>query len=347
MNTSSIKIAEHTKKEKRSSPIIKVYVKSIVSYGPDIKCYEVSEVNRNDLPSFEPGSHIDVHVPGGDLGVRQYSLCSDPKEKAYYRFAVQREAAGRGGSRAIFERVALNSEISISQPRNNFPLRTTARRHLLLSGGIGITPMISMIFELERQGKDYLIHHCARSPESTAFLDLLEPLVAKGRAFIHWDNGDPANGLNLSAALKEFEDGTHLYYCGPPGFMEAVSTASVHWPSDSVHREYFSPTVNPTNLNSLGSGNSEYGFGPPFQVKIASTGKVIDVPNDRSILSVLRDHGIEIEAQCELGVCGTCRTGYLAGDPDHRDFVLEADEQSCQMTLCCSRSKSPLLVLDL
>jgi vanillate O-demethylase ferredoxin subunit len=252
-----------------------------------------------------------------------------------------------GGSKAIFERLALHSEVIISRPRNNFALRLAAHRHLLLSGGIGITPMISMVLELQRQGTDFMLHYCTRSPERTAFLEILEPLVEKGRAAIHWDAGDPSKGLDLHAALKDPQTGTHLYYCGPPGFMSAVAAASAHWPSGSVHREYFTPLID--NLDPAGGApeSVENGFGPPFRVKIASTRQVIDVPSERSVLSVLREHGLEVEAQCELGVCGTCRTRYLEGEPDHRDFVLEPDKQSGEMTLCCSRSKSPLLVLDL
>jgi vanillate O-demethylase ferredoxin subunit len=324
-----------------------VRVQSVVSYGSDINCYEVTDPGGRDLPDFQAGSHIDVEVPGEVSRVRQYSLCSDPRDRTRYRFAVQREMSGRGGSKAIFERLALHSEVIISRPRNNFALRLAADRHLLLSGGIGITPMISMVLELQRQGSDFMLHYCTRSPERTAFLEILEPLVAKGRAAIHWDDGDPSKGLDLHVALKDPQTGTHLYYCGPPGFMSAVAAASAHWPSGSVHREYFTPSVDNLDPAAGAPESVENGFGPPFRVKIASTGQVIDVPSERSVLSVLREHGFEVEAQCELGVCGTCRTRYLEGEPDHRDFVLEPDEQSREMTLCCSRSKSPLLVLDL
>ncbi len=347
MTLSAIQEPQYETEPGLSPSTFKVRVQSVVSYGSDIRCYEVTDPEGRDLPEFEPGSHIDVHVPGKTLGVRQYSLCSDPRDRTCYRFAVQREVNGRGASKKIVESLAPGSELTISRPRNNFPLRAAARRHLLLAGGIGITPMISMVLELQRQGSEFTLHYCARSPERTAFLDVLRPLVANGRAEIHWDDGDPSKGLDLHAALEDPQQGTHLYYCGPAGFMSAVAAASAHWPGGSVHREYFTPVVNDPGLSASDCDSAECGFGPPFQVKIASTGHVIDVPSDRSVLSVLRDHGFEIEAQCELGVCGTCRTSYLEGEPDHRDFVLETDEQEREMTLCCSRSKSPLLVLDL
>jgi len=322
-----------------TSPTLKVRVQSVTSFGSDIRCYEVTDAQGEDLPEFQAGSHIDVHVPDATLGVRQYSLCSDPRDRNCYRFAVQREINGRGGSKRIFEGLVPGLELTISRPRNNFPLQDTARRHLLLAGGIGVTPMISMVLELQRQGGDFMLHYCARSPERTAFLETLRPLVENGLVAVHWDGGDPSKGLDLRTVLKEPPPGTHLYYCGPPGFMSAVAAASAHWPGESVHREYFAPVSEPKFTDG--------GFGPPFLVKIASTGRIVEVPSDRSVLSVLRDHGIQIEAQCELGVCGTCRTRYLEGEPDHRDFVLEADEQNREMTVCCSRSKSLLLVLDL
>lgn len=330
-----------------TSPTLKVRVQSVTSHGSDIRCYEVTDPEGKDLPEFQAGSHIDVHVPGTTSSVRQYSLCSDPRDRSRYCFAVQREVNGRGGSKKIFESLAPDSELIISRPRNNFPLRSTARRHLLLAGGIGITPMISMVLEMQRWGGDFTLHYCARSPDRTAFLETLRHLVENGLAEIHWDGGDPTKGLDLRALLKEAPSGTHLYYCGPPGFMSSVAAASAHWPGESVHREYFAPVVNDRSPAVSQPEATEGGFGPPFRVKIASTGRIVEVPSDRSVLSVLRDHGIQIEAQCELGVCGTCRTRYLEGEPDHRDFVLETDEQNRVMTVCCSRSKSPLLVLDL
>jgi vanillate O-demethylase ferredoxin subunit len=329
---------------------MRVRVRSIMPHGPDINCYEVVDSGGGKLPAFEPGSHIDVSIPGEDFGVRQYSLCGDPQDCNCYRFAVQRELNGRGGSKAIFDRVKVGTNLTISQPRNNFALHPTASHHLLVAGGIGITPMISMLHHLKKRDADFTLHYCTRSPERTAFQDLLQPLIAEGRVFLHWDNGDPAKGLNLTETLKDYQAGTHLYYCGPPGFMGAVAAACSHWPTGTTHREYFTPSANDPGIavsepDGVDAVDGE--LGPPFQVKIASTGDVYDIPSNKSVLNVLRDHGVQIETQCELGVCGTCRTRYLEGEPDHRDFVLEADEHKREMTICCSRSKSPLLVLDL
>lgn len=332
-----------------SAPLL-VRVRSVTSHGPHINCYTVVDPAGSELPSFEPGSHIDISVPGGKLGVRQYSLCGDPLDRSHYSFAVQREQNGRGGSNAIFEQLKPGVDISVSAPRNKFPLCTSARHHLLLAGGIGITPMISMLHSLRRAGDNFTLHYCTRSRDRTAFLDVLEPLIAERRVFLHWDDGDPTKGLDLKEALRVNEPGTHLYYCGPPGFMAAVATASAHWPAEAVHREYFTPSVNDPGIEA-GRGDETGGttdlFGPAFQVKIASTGQLLDIPSDRTMLHVLREHGFEIDTQCELGVCGTCRTRYLEGEADHRDFVLELEEHEREITVCCSRAKSRLLVLDL
>jgi vanillate O-demethylase ferredoxin subunit len=330
--------------------LLEVRVHAIIPQGPDINCYEVIASAGGKLPAFEPGSHIDVSIPGGNLGVRQYSLCGDPQDRSRYRFAVQREKDGRGGSKAMFDSVNVGTHLIISPPRNNFPLRPDASRHLLLAGGIGITPMIAMLHYMMRERIDFTLHYCTRSAERTAFHDFLKPLVAAGKVAIHWDNGDPAKGLDLNKALQEYQSGTHLYYCGPPGFMGAVAAASAHWPAGTIHREFFTPSANDPGVaisqaSEMESAEGE--LGPPFKVKIASTGEVYDIPSDKSLLNVLREHGLEIETQCELGVCGTCRTRYLEGEPDHRDFVLEEDEHKREMTVCCSRSKSRLLVLDL
>ena len=329
---------------------MQVRVRSVTPHGPEIRCYEVVDPAGGPLPPFEPGSHIDVRVPGGNLGVRQYSLCGDPHDRSHYLFAVQREAAGRGGSKAIFDMVRPSTALTISPPRNHFALRPAATYHLLLAGGIGVTPMISMLHYLRRHGSGFTLHYCSRSTEQTAFLDFLQPLAAEGGVRLHCDGGDPSQGLDVTALLKDCPEGTHLYYCGPPGFMSAVAAASAHWPMGTTHREFFRPSAHDLGFvtaGEAGESNSDAGFGPPFQVKIASTGQIFHIPSDRSVLSVLRDHGFEIETQCELGVCGSCRTGYLDGAPDHRDFVLERDEQARDLTVCCSRSKSALLVLDL
>ena len=232
------------KTQSAPSGTLRVSVRAIEPHGTDINAYEVVDPAGRPLPHFEPGSHIDVCLLDCTPIVRQYSLCGDPNDCSCYVFTVQREPEGRGGSKSIFDNVRVGSELTISHPRNKFPLHPEARHHLLLAGGIGITPMISMLYQLERSNADFTLHYLARSPERTAFVSRLRHLVADSRAFIHWDGGDPAKGMDIQAALRQYREGTHLYYCGPPAFMRAVAAASSHWPFGTTHCEYFTPSAN-------------------------------------------------------------------------------------------------------
>lgn len=328
-----------------------VRVRAIIYQGDNINAYEVVDPQGNALPPFEPGSHIDLYFR--DLRVRQYSLCGDPRDRSRYVFAVQREPEGRGGSKAIFERVHVGRILTISEPRNNFPLDPGARRHLLLAGGIGITPMMSMVHHLLATGAEFTLHYCTRSPERTAFLDELRPLRERGLVFIHHDQGVPGRGVDIGELLGRHDEGTHLYYCGPNGFMSAVRRASAHWPRGTVHCEYFAPSAEApvesagAQPRALQAGDLNGAISVGFQVRVASTGKTYDVPNDKSIVQVLRENGLAVETSCESGLCGTCRTRYLEGTPEHRDYILDDEEKKREVLICCARSHSPLLVLDL
>ncbi len=211
-------------------------VRSITYLAQRINGYELVDPDECDLPPFTAGAHISVRVGNGP--VRDFSLHNDPAERARYCIAVLREPEGQG-SREWHEQVRVGEIIEASAPRNNFPLAAEAERHLLIAGGIGITPIMSMIAELRRRHADFRLHYCTRSPEETAFLDDLSILAAQGRVQFHHDGGDPAKGLDLAATLREYRSGTHLYYCGPAGMMRAAEAASRHWPPGTVHCEYF------------------------------------------------------------------------------------------------------------
>ncbi len=323
-----------------------VRVRSITYQGQFINAYEVVALDGRSLPRFTAGAHIDLYFRDGRI--RQYSLCSDPEDTHHYVFAVQREEEGRGGSKAIFELVHVGRILTVSTPRNNFPLARDAERHLMLAGGIGVTPMMSMIYELNRAGRDFALHYCARSREKAAFLEDLALHQKGGRVFFHYDGGDPSRGLDIQGLLRDFVPGTHLYYCGPVGFMTAVKRAAAHWPVACLHYEYFTPAEEGAMPEeSAPPTDAEGSIGVGFQVKVASTGAVFDVPNDKSIVQVLREHGIEVATSCESGLCGTCRTRFLEGVPEHRDYILTDEEKLHDVLICCARSKTPLLVLDL
>ena len=322
-------------------------VRQITYQARKINSYELTDPEGGELPPFTAGAHIDFHFRDGS--VRQYSLCNDPAERHRYVISILREEQGRGGSQALHERLHVQRLVSVGSPRNNFPLAGNAARTVLLAGGIGITPFMSMVHELRRTDREFVLHYCTRSPHHTAFTDVLAPLVDEGRAFIHHDGGIPANGLDIERVLERCEEGTHLYYCGPPGFMAACRRASAHWPEGAVHWEYFTQDAAPksalSGLELEQAGDHALGLG--FQVKVASTGAVHTVPDDKSISDVLAENGIEVETSCESGLCATCKTRYLEGEVDHRDLVMSREEQSEFLTVCVSRAKSPMLVLDL
>jgi vanillate monooxygenase ferredoxin subunit len=312
-----------------------VQVDRITRETPDIAAFALVHPDGSELPSFTAGAHIDVQLSSGLR--RQYSLCNDPRERHRYVIAVLREEAGRGGSKAMHDELAVGHRLTISGPRNTFPLAgREARLHLLLAGGIGVTPMMAMIAELEARGASWRMHYCTRSLERTAFVARLQPLIDAGTVTLHHDDGDPARGLDLRAVLRTFALGTHVYVCGPPGFMAAANAAFGAWPPHTVHREYFSPPEEPPA-----------GGGAAFQVQINRTGQVFDVPAGRSIVAVLREHGFDIATDCEEGYCGTCITPYLAGDPDHRDTVLDHAQRGRYVMICCARAHRSPLVLDL
>jgi vanillate O-demethylase ferredoxin subunit len=209
-------------------------IRSITYLATRINGYELVDPAGHDLPPFGAGAHISVRL--GEELVRDFSLWNDPAERGHYCIAVLRE--GRASSQ-VHEELRVGDVVEGSMPRNNFPLAPEAERHLLIAGGIGITPIMAMIAELRHRRAEFHVHYCTRSPEETAFLDDLAVLAAQGRVQFHHDGGDPANGLDIAATLREWPPGTHLYCCGPAGMMAAVATVSAHWPTGTVHFEFF------------------------------------------------------------------------------------------------------------
>ena len=311
-------------------------VRSITYLAEDINGYELVDPNGRDLPRFAAGSHIGVRL--GEAIWRDYSLWNDPAERRRYCIAVLRESLGEG-SRRLHDSVRVGDGVEVSLPRNHFPLAEDAERHLLLAGGIGITPIMAMIAELRRRRAEFRLHYCTRGPEKTAFRDELDLLAAIGRVVFHYDGGDPAKGLDIAALLRDREPGTHLYCCGPTGMMTAAVTAAAHWPAGSVHCEYFKGpgATPPARLEQ----------DRPFRVNLARSGGEYEIPPGETIINVLRRHGVETRTSCELGYCGACLTRYLAGEPDHRDPILAEAARKTHLLICCSRARSPLLVLDL
>jgi len=302
-----------------------------------ILSFELSHPDGIELPPFSAGAHIHVHIDD-DL-TRQYSLCNDPSETDRYVIAVLEEPDGRGGSQAMHA-LKEGQYVLVSGPDNHFPLAGRETKfHLLVAGGIGVTPMMAMIEELEKAGTPYRLHYCTRSPAQTAFLDRLKARIEVGTVVLHHDGGKPENGLDLADLLREYEVGTHVYACGPPGFMSAFNASVGAWPPHAVHQEYFTAR----ELSEEEKAWDEQ----PFQVHLARSNKTLEVGAGESIVDSLREVGVEVQTECEDGYCGTCITRYLEGDPVHRDTVLDDDDREKYVMICCARSRSKKLVLDL
>jgi len=308
-------------------------VRSITYLAEAINGYELVDPRGRDLPRFEAGAHVDLRI-GGFL--RQYSLWNDPAERRRYCIAVLRETESRGGSRHLHESVRAGDLVEVSLPRDSFALSAAAERHLLIAGGIGIAPIMSMISDLRRRHAEFEVHYCTRSPDTTAFRRELAPLATEGRLRFHHDGGNPARGLDIAAALRDPRPGSHLYYCGPAPLMAAATEAARAWSPGNLHCEYFAAASETIPDEDR-----------PFRVKLARSGGDYEVPAAETIVSVLQRHGIAVRTSCELGYCGACLTPYLAGEPDHRDQVLEENGRGRYVLICCSRSKSPVLELDL
>jgi phthalate 4,5-dioxygenase reductase subunit len=301
-----------------------------------ITLFELAAADGGELPAFEAGAHIAVTAPNGLL--RRYSLCNPPSERHRYVIAVQRDEQGGGGSRSLVDEAAPGSVLMVAPPENYFPLAHGARRHLLIAGGIGITPLLSMVHALRARGEDFELVYCARFPERTAFLDELAVPDLAGRVRIHHSHGDPARALAIEPLLAQYTEGTHVYCCGPRRLMQAVREAARHWPAGSVHLEDFGTSEDPK-----ASGDRL------FSVRLERSGMTVAVPPGTSILEAMRTRGVPAPSSCESGTCGSCRTRLLAGKAEHRDYVLDEDEHDTDIMICVSRAQAGCsqLVLDL
>lgn len=322
-----------------SSPTLSVRVARKQIEAEDIRTFELVAEAGTTLPGFAAGAHVDVHLPGGMT--RQYSLCNDPAEQHRYLIGVLRDPASRGGSRALHDEVRVGDPLRISAPKNHFPLAHDARRHLLLAGGIGITPILCMAERLANVGADFEMHYCARSRARTAFYDRIARSGFAARTSFHFDDGPPEQKLDLAALLAAPGAGVHLYVCGPGGFMNAVldTARGGGWPEAQLHYEFFAAPA-PAHDPTADTG---------FEVQLASSGMIVPVRGDQTVVQALAAAGIEVPVACEQGVCGTCLTRVLEGVPEHRDSYLTPEERAAndQFTPCCSRTRTPRLVLDL
>ena len=293
--------------------------------GKDILEFRFSAHDRSALPSFSPGSHIAVMAP---IGVnRQYSLINDGREPEFYQIAVKLEPESRGGSRSMHIDLSVGDPVVVQSPENSFPL-VEAPEYLFIGGGIGITPLISMARFCDAEGKAFRLIYCARSGEHAAYADELKSTFGD-RVVVHFDGGDPEKVYDF---WDEFmtPSATHVYCCGPKPLMEEIRALSGHWPEDQIHFEDFNPQAGREYVNST------------FMVSIKSTGDSFQVHEASTILETLRSNGLRVPSSCESGTCGSCKMRLLAGEVEHRDFVLELDEYDSAIMVCVSRGKGDI-----
>jgi len=282
------------------------------------------------LPPIEPGAHVDLSLPNGMT--RQYSLVTADEDGTAYVVAVKRDLASRGGSVFIHDHLRVGQIIQVGGPRNNFPLQADAAHTVLFAGGIGITPIWCMAQRLEKLGAPYELHYACRDRGDAAFLAELERL---SRVHIHFDS-EAGGFLDLEAIVDRAAAGAHFYCCGPTPMLKAFERATQGIAPANVHVEYF------TNAQSAATAGG-------YEVQLHESGRRFSIPSGKSILHALIDAGLDVPYSCEQGICGACETAVVSGTPDHRDSVLSEEERWAgkTMMICCSGSKSPLLVLDI
>ncbi|GAA1679736.1 PDR/VanB family oxidoreductase [Microbacterium lacus] len=291
----------------------------------------LAPADGRELPSWTPGAHIDVLMDNGIE--RQYSLCGDVAPGEPWRIGVLREPQSRGGSEYMHTSVSVGQHLTLQGPRNNFEV-VDAPAYQFIAGGIGVTPILPMIRKVEAEGKPWRLMYGGRSSSSMAFLDEISQY--DGHVTL-WPQ-DTAGIIPVRDLVSALEPGTAVYCCGPEPLLNAVEDAMSHLPADQLHVERFRPRQD--LLEQVRT---------PFDIVLDYSELELHVPADKTIIEVVEAAGLEVMSSCREGTCGTCETVVLSGSPDHRDSYLTAAEKASNevMMICCSRSKSPRLVLDL
>ena len=320
-----------------ASSTLQVRVRATTYEAQNILGFELVPLDpATALPAFTAGAHIDLHLPGGLL--RSYSLLNDPQETHRYRIGVNRDAHSRGGSRHMHEQLRTGAELTISTPRNLFAMDESSAFNVFIAGGIGITPMLSMIARSQTLGTPWRLHYAARTRQHAGFLDLLAAYQGQPGAEVqlNFDQEPGGQMLNLNAVIAAIPEGAHVYACGPQPLLAAYEQATTSLPPARVHREYFGAKEAAATDGS-------------YTVTLARSLRTLQIQPGQTLLDGLIAIGAEPTFSCQQGICGTCEVRVLEGTPDHRDMVLTEAEQAAndRMMVCCSGAKSTRLVLDL
>ncbi|CAM3726855.1 oxidoreductase [Rouxiella silvae] len=321
----------------KDAELIPVTIKTVTRNGLGNISLQLIAQQGHLLPTYSPGAHIDVFIP--DIGPRQYSLCTEIDSVEYYEICVKLSEISSGGSHFIHHHLKAGDSLNISAPRNHFHL-PAATRYLLFAGGIGITPLLAMAEKISAQDIDFELHYYVSNGQGTAFMNRLSaPTLAK-HVFLHYSDANDSLRQKTPDCLLNAEPEAKVIACGPEGFIERLQDLlhKHQWQAAQLSFERFTPAP----VNNLADEKA-------FYIQLNSTGQRYLVSPNQTIAEVLLSAKVDIMLSCEQGICGSCITDVIDGIPDHRDCVLsqEEKEENTQITLCCSRSKSPVLVLDL
>lgn len=310
---------------------VQLVVEDVTLVADGVLALTLADPSGSELPTWQAGAHVDLSLGGGLE--RQYSLCGDTADSARWRVAVLREPASRGGSEWIHTRLRKGDLIAVRGPRNNFPL-VVADEYVFVAGGIGITPLLPMIESVAAQGRPWKLVYGGRRAASMAFVD---ELARHGDHVTLWPQ-DLLGLIDLNSLLRVPRSGVAVYCCGPEALIDAVESRCATWPAGALHVERFRPR--PGNLE---------GEDTAFELVLDHSGISLTVGAGQSIVEALETAGVDVDTSCREGTCGTCETIVLDGDPDHRDSFLQPAERAsgATMMICCSRSRSARLVLDL
>jgi reductive dehalogenase len=320
-------LAPGPRHHREKPPVFAVMVSKREDLSDDVVRFELTNPDGSPLPPFTAGAHVDVVI--APEYQRQYSLAGDPADSSKYVLGIQREKAGRGGSLLMHRVFREGRRIFISEPRNHFPLDEEAEFSVLMGGGIGVTPLLTMAHRLHALGRDFALHYSARARGECGFVEEIEAQPWADKARFHFSKGGGRG--DLSALIPDYRPGLKLYTCGSDRYMDAIFVAAADkgWPEQALSKEYFTVPEPPDYVNH------------PFLLELVNSGRVIEVPAEKSATDVLAEVGIHISTKCSDGICGVCACEHLGDEIEHRDYVLSAAEREKRIVLCCSRAKAP------
>ncbi len=323
---------DHVYKVEGEAPVVRIQITKAEQKTNAVTLYDLASLDGTPLPEWSAGAHLDIVVSPEYF--RQYSFCSDPADRSKYLIAVLREDEGRGGS-ALLDRIFRQGrKIFVSKPINHFPLAADGTKHFLMGGGIGITPMIAFAHQCHAQVLDFELHYSASKQSEATLTEELAGHACADKVTLHFS--DTGTRADLDAILAVYQDGQHVYTCGPEPYMTAVMNAAERqgFPDKARHLEYFTVPELPEYVNH------------DFRLRLAKSGREITVPADRSAAEMLIENGVAIDIKCSDGICGVCKCGLLGGEVEHRDFVLSKSQRQGALILCQSRAAQKDGVVD-